>query len=54
MYALTDSVVIDDCKVSKSEELLAKINNILKERFHIEHTNIQFECFVKEEEAKHE
>lgn len=47
MYALTAHVVIDDCQVSKANEVLGKINSLLKERFHIEHTNIQFECLVK-------
>lgn len=47
MYALTAHVVIEDCQVSKANELLHKINALLKERFHIGHTNIQFECLVK-------
>jgi len=47
MYALTAHVVIDDCHVSKANEILGNINRLVKERFHIEHTNIQFECLVK-------
>jgi len=47
MYALTAHVVIDDCHVSKANELLHKINNLVKEKFHIGHTNIQFECLIK-------
>ena len=47
IYALTAHVVIDDCHVSKANEILHKINALLKERFNIEHTNIQFECHVK-------
>lgn len=47
MYALTAHVVIDDCQVSKSNEILDKINALVKERFHIDHTNIQFECLIK-------
>lgn len=47
MYALTAHVVIEDCQVSKANELLHEINALLKERFHIGHTNIQFECLVK-------
>lgn len=47
MYALTAHVVIEDCHVSKANEILRKINALLKERFNIEHTNIQFECHVK-------
>lgn len=47
MYALTAHIVIEDCHVSKANELLHKINALAKERFHIGHTNIQFECPVK-------
>ena len=49
MYALTAHVVIDDCRVSAANEILDKINLLVKERFHIEHTNIQFECLIKKE-----
>ncbi|MDD5195247.1 MAG: cation diffusion facilitator family transporter [Candidatus Omnitrophica bacterium] len=47
MYALTAHVVIEDCSVSASGELLQVINNFLKEKFNIEHTNIQFECVIQ-------
>ncbi|MDD5730767.1 MAG: cation diffusion facilitator family transporter [Candidatus Omnitrophica bacterium] len=47
MYALTAHVVIEDCHVSKANEILHKINRLLKDNFHMEHTNIQFECLVK-------
>ncbi|MDD5584025.1 MAG: cation diffusion facilitator family transporter [Candidatus Omnitrophica bacterium] len=47
MYALTAHVVIEDCSVSAANELLHLINDFLKNRFNIEHTNIQFECVVK-------
>jgi len=47
MYALTAHIVIDDCQVSKANEILDKINALVKDRFHIEHTNIQFECLIK-------
>jgi cobalt-zinc-cadmium efflux system protein len=47
LYALTAHVVIEDCQVSKTNEILVKINDLLKKRFNIEHTNIQFECLVK-------
>lgn len=47
MYSLTAHIVIEDCKVSTANELLAKINKLLEERFHIEHANIQFECLLK-------
>lgn len=47
MYALTAHVVIEDCKVSSAAEFLKHINKVLKEKFNIEHTNIQFECLIK-------
>jgi len=47
LYALTAHVVIEDCHVSKANETLTKINGLLKKKFNIEHTNIQFECLVK-------
>lgn len=47
MYALTCHVVIQDCQVSVANELLDKINTLVKNRFHIGHTNIQFECLLK-------
>lgn len=47
MYALTAHVVIQDCQVSTANDLLDKINSLLKERYNIEHTNIQFECLIK-------
>lgn len=47
MYALTAHIVIEDCHISKANELLKEINHLVKDRFHIEHTNIQFECIVK-------
>lgn len=48
MYALTAHVVINDCQVSKANEILDKLNVLVRNRFHIEHTNIQFECLIKE------
>ncbi|MFA5156724.1 MAG: cation diffusion facilitator family transporter [Candidatus Omnitrophota bacterium] len=47
MYALTAHVVIDDCHVSKANDILIKVNDLLKKKFNIEHTNIQFECLIK-------
>ncbi|RJP29579.1 MAG: cation transporter [Candidatus Omnitrophota bacterium] len=49
MYALTAHVVIEDCSISQANELLKHINNLVKEKFHISHTNIQFECLIKKE-----
>ncbi|MFH1441481.1 MAG: cation diffusion facilitator family transporter [Candidatus Omnitrophota bacterium] len=50
LYALTAEVVIEDCHLSKANELLVKINEMLKKKFNIEHTNIQFECLLKKGE----
>ncbi len=47
MYSLTAHVVIEDCHLSKANELLERINLLLKEKFLIGHTNIQFECLIK-------
>jgi cobalt-zinc-cadmium efflux system protein len=44
MYALTAQVTIEDCRISETSILLDKINKLVKDKFHIEHTNIQFEC----------
>lgn len=49
LYALTAHVVIQDCQVSKANEILSEINELVKNKFHIEHTNIQFECLIKKE-----
>jgi cobalt-zinc-cadmium efflux system protein len=49
MYAFTAHVVIEDCHVSKANEILDEINALLREKFHIGHTNIQFECLLKKE-----
>ncbi len=47
MYALTAHIVIDDCSISHANQTLARINHLVKEKFHIGHTNIQFECSIK-------
>ena len=48
MLALTAHVVIvEDCSVSAANKLLNIINNVLKTKFNIGHTNIQFECLTK-------
>lgn len=49
MYAFTAHIVLDDCRLSQTNEILHNINGILKHRFHIEHTNIQFDCLIKKE-----
>lgn len=51
MYAFTAHIVLDDCRLSQANEVLHLINGILKHRFHIEHTNIQFDCVKKEGEV---
>jgi cobalt-zinc-cadmium efflux system protein len=46
MYALTAHLIVDDCSISASSDLLRRVNEFLKVRFHIEHTNIQCECVI--------
>jgi cobalt-zinc-cadmium efflux system protein len=43
-HALACHVQINDIPPSESNCILLKINAIAKERFHIHHTTIQFEC----------
>ena len=43
MYAMTAHVIVNDIPVSKSREILEKINNLVYDKFNISHTNIQFE-----------
>jgi len=47
MYALTAHVIVDDCQVSICERILSRLNALVKEKFNISHTNIQFECALK-------
>lgn len=42
--ALSAHVVISNMTVDQSHEILNKINTMLKEKFSIEHTTIEFEC----------
>lgn len=44
MYAMTAHVLVDDILVSKTDEVLQRINGLVRERFKIGHTNVQFEC----------
>ena len=44
LCAFTAHVEIDDVPVSQSEELRKRINTVLREGYHITHTNLQFEC----------
>jgi len=43
MYALTCHVVVDDIKVSQGYPIKEKIKKLLKEKYDIGHTNIEFE-----------
>ncbi|MDI6792315.1 MAG: cation diffusion facilitator family transporter [bacterium] len=43
MYAMTAHILVDDIKISQSEEILRQINQLVAEEFNISHTNIQFE-----------
>ncbi len=43
MYAMTAHVIVDDITLSKSRQILEKINGLVANKFNISHTNIQFE-----------
>ena len=43
MYALTCHVVVEDIKVSQGYPIKQKIKKLLKEKYDIGHTNIEFE-----------
>jgi cobalt-zinc-cadmium efflux system protein len=47
MYALTAHVAVENIPILQTRSILEKINTVLDERFHITHTNIQFEPDVK-------
>jgi cobalt-zinc-cadmium efflux system protein len=42
-HALSCHVLIEDMPPSSSEAILARINRVLRNRFHIDHTTVQFE-----------
>ncbi len=44
IYALSAHVLIEDQMTSLSSQILEDINTFLRDRFHIDHTTIQFEC----------
>lgn len=44
IYSLSAHILIEDLLTSKSAQILDSINQLLRERFHIDHTTFQFEC----------
>lgn len=44
LYAFTAHIEIENIRISESEQLHKQINQLLCERYHITHTNLQFEC----------
>jgi cobalt-zinc-cadmium efflux system protein len=42
--ALSAHVVLDEQRISRSEPVMTELKSILRQRFSIEHTTIQFEC----------
>jgi cobalt-zinc-cadmium efflux system protein len=44
MYAMSAHVFTNDLMVSETYEIMAKINTLVREKFKIGHTVIQFEC----------
>ncbi|MEE8433069.1 MAG: cation diffusion facilitator family transporter, partial [Candidatus Desulfatibia sp.] len=49
MYALTAHVAVKNIPILETRSILARINNVLDERFHISHTNIQFEPHIRQD-----
>jgi cobalt-zinc-cadmium efflux system protein len=43
VYAMSTHVLINDLPISRSKLILEEIEKILKEKYHMEHTTIQFE-----------
>lgn len=43
MYALSGHVVVKDQMLSQSKEIISKINEMLKQKFHISHSTLQLE-----------
>jgi Co/Zn/Cd efflux system component len=43
MSALSCHLVIEECDLEKSMEIVEKVKNNLKEKFHIEHATIETE-----------
>ena len=48
MYAMTAHVAVRNIPIAETRSILEAINGILDERFHISHTNIQFEPSANE------
>jgi cobalt-zinc-cadmium efflux system protein len=44
MHALSAHVQVSDRPLSTCDALLGRLNQVLRDRYHIEHTTIQFEC----------
>ena len=44
IHALSAHVLVGDIRMSRTGEILQEINSLLKEKFRIPHTTIQFEC----------
>jgi cobalt-zinc-cadmium efflux system protein len=51
VYALSSHVLINNQLISEGNRILSLINKILKEKFNISHTTIQFECKECEDRA---
>ena len=42
-HVLSGHIVVDDQRISEAEDILAGIDNVLKESFGVNHTTIQLE-----------
>ncbi len=43
LYCATMHIILNDIRISGTKDILEKIQDLLHDRFHIEHANIQFE-----------
>ncbi|MFH1855820.1 MAG: cation diffusion facilitator family transporter [Candidatus Omnitrophota bacterium] len=44
IYSMTVNVVVEDCSVSKTQEILKELTSLLRDKYDIFHLNVQFEC----------
>ncbi|MBI5955738.1 MAG: cation transporter [Chloroflexi bacterium] len=44
LYAMSGHLLIDDMMITGSNQILAKVRELLERKYHIEHTTFQIEC----------
>ncbi len=43
-HSMSSHVMIDDCKISESSDIIRELEHVLNEKYRINHTTIQLEC----------